>query len=246
MVEFSLNPIKYITRVWGMGKLGHTLVISCFAVTIIAVYIGFSTRLNSFGLTAVWVITIGSWVVLGIVSEIPRLNVVFGGGSGGWAKIEFGDATIHDGGYRYGMIATISNIGGRKLTLETKAILRDRKTGKNLCHISLMPDVPLSEQKWAEKSESSKFVATQPLCPQLLELKPYDTTIHKLYFFVDKIIVERLGSDAIANNTQIQAPKVATAEWDLLFIDRGLGIMFDCTLKGQSGNEYKCRRLRLH
>ena len=60
MVEFSLNPIRYISRVWAMGKLGQTLVIACLVVTVIAIYVGFSMRLNGFGLTAVWIVSIWS------------------------------------------------------------------------------------------------------------------------------------------------------------------------------------------
>jgi len=229
-----------------MGKLGHILVKTCVAVTILAVYIGFSSHLNAICLTLVWVVPIGFWVFLGILASTPRLSIVFGGGAGSWARVKFGDAPIHDGGYIYGMKVTISNIGGRKLNLETKALLRDRKTHQNLLSVDLMPDIPLSHQKFSEQSKSGKFVGTDPLCPQVLEIETKDTKSHSLYFFIDKLLVERLGSDTIANNTNIQAPKVGTADWDLLFIDRGLGIVFDCSLKGQRGNYYKCRRSRLH
>ena len=128
------------------------------------------------------------------------------------------------------------------MTLETRMVLRDNKTGQRLCAVPLMPNVPIPEEEWAEQSNTSKFVGTQPYCPELLELNSGDTRKHRFYFFVEGHIVEKLGSDKIGNN--IPVPRVSTARQDLEFIDRGLGVVFRCLQTGY--NEYECKRSRLH
>lgn len=245
MLGEILNTIvNNIARAWYMSRLGRILVVVIPAMVVIAVFVQVS------GVLKPYVIVFGIWcaaiivlfVCLLVHLSFPHIKVVFGGGVGGWASTEFGDLPIHDGGYIYGLIVTISNTGGGKLNLETKMVLRDWKTGQSLYATELMPNEPRSRQI-SDAITGAKHLGFQPYCPQLLELESGDTRKYSLYFFIDKFIVEKLGGDTIGNNIPI--PKVANARNDLIFIDRGLNIKFDCQNTGRR-NEYKCKRSRLH
>ncbi|MDD4876471.1 MAG: hypothetical protein PHQ86_04995 [Dehalococcoidales bacterium] len=135
--------------------------------------------------------------------------------------------------------AIVSNKGGRKLNLETMLMLRDRKTNKPLYRASLMPSPPLVRIKADQKG------ITEPVsyCPELFSLEIEATQIYMFYFFVDKFIVDRIGTEEISKGFLIL--KVLNAKNDLVFIDRGANIQFYCEAT-EKGNEYICKRSRLN
>jgi len=232
-----------------MNKLARALVIAIPTMIAGVVFLQVSSVLKILTEYHIYGVFLGAWYVavlglfiwLVVLLSLPRLSVTFGGGIGRPGREEVGDHPLHQGGMILGLIATICNTGGKKLTLETNMVLRDRKTGQKLCVVPLMPHVPIPEER-IEQSITGKFVGTQPYCPELLELDTGETKKYRFYFFVGKYIVEKIGIDKIGKN--IPVPKVSTARKDLMFIDRGLGTAFECADKEQ-GNEYECKRSRL-
>ncbi|MFC1956366.1 hypothetical protein ACFLWZ_07645 [Chloroflexota bacterium] len=84
-----------------------------------------------------------------------------------------------------------------------------------------------------------KYVGKIPeYCPGLLVLDPEDTKKHSLLFFVKKDFVDRIGVD------EYDTIRVFSAEHNLKFVDRGLGIEFECVDKGR--NKFECKRSRIH
>ena len=177
-----------------MGKLGHILIIACLVVTVIAVYVGFSIRLNGFGLTAVWVVPIGFWIWLGVLSESARMKIIWHYSSISLGEKEIGDLPNHVGGMFFEFRITARNIGGQSLSLEPKMILHEVKTGKKLAEVHMMDSCPASSVI-AHKAMSSVPGLGQrpPHCPSPLSLKPNETAKVHLEFFVDKFSAKKIG-----------------------------------------------------
>ena len=57
-------------------------------------------------------------------------------------------------------------------------------------------------------------------------------------FLVEKYIVDKIGVDE--HNTI----RVFNADYSLKFVDKGLGVIFECVDKGR--NNFECRHLRSH
>jgi len=179
-----------------------------------------------------WVIILGLFIWLIVILSFPRIKVTFGGGVAYFASSESRDSPIDKGGYICGMIITMVNKGGRKLNLEPKLVLRDWGTGQSLCSTDLMPEEPLSRQI-SDAISGKKHLGLQPYCPKFIKLDSGETGKYSLYFFISKAIVDQLGRAKIHNTRN-----------DLVFMERGLNIKFDCQNTGRG--EYKCKLLRLH
>jgi len=227
-----------------MGKLGRTLVTTFLAMVGLAVFVAISqpsmlTKSPYYlPIASIWILgIIALYLSLGILSESARLKVTFGGGSRP-GREETGDSPYHDGGAIFLFVAIVSNTGGKKLSLEPKMILRDKGNQEKIFESSLEPRLPLPEAR-AEKNKVGEFVGkSPPYCPELLVLKPEDTKKHRLMFFVDKDFVDRIGVD------EHDTVRVYSAEHNLKFVDRGLGIAFECVDKGR--NKFECKRSRFH
>ena len=246
MFEFSVDPIRITTRVWAMGKLGRTLVTTFLVMVGIAVFVVISqpsilTKCSYYGFIAgFWILgIIGLYLWLGILSESARLKVTFNGG-GRPGRADIGDDSYHVGGAIFEFVAIVINTGGKgkKLSLEPKMVLRDKRNQKKLFEASLSPE-PSRPRAWAMKNKVGKYVGKIPeYCPDLLVLDPEDTKKYSLMFFVEEYFVDRIGVD------EHDTIRVYSAEHDLKFVDRGLGIAFDCVEK--SSNKFECKRSRFH
>ncbi|MBI2830976.1 MAG: hypothetical protein HYX79_01810 [Chloroflexi bacterium] len=209
MVEFSLDPVRYITRVWTMGKLGRILVIACLVVTAIAIFVGFSISLNGFGLAAVWVIPIGFWIWLGVLSESARMKIIWHYSSRSLGRKEIGDLPNHVGGMFFEFRITARNIGGQSLSLEPRMILHEVKTGRIISEVHMMENCPLSSSIVDKRlSAVPEFGQRPPHCPSPLSLKPNETAKFHLEFVVDKFSAQNIGLS-----------RVAQAYYSLKFVD---------------------------
>ena len=228
-----------------MGKLGRFLVVVILAMIVIAVFVGLSsepkllTEYRYYGIIAgIWIIVIiGFFVWFIVLSQLPSLKVKYGGGMR-QGREDIGDYPYHVGGGIFGFVITATNTGARKLSLEPKMILRDRKTGERLYESPLMPRLPIPEE-WMEQNKVGEFFGkSPPYCPALLVLDLEETKQVRLMFLVEKYIVDRIGVD------EHDTIRVFDADCSLNFVDNGLGIIFECVDKGR--NKFECRRLRSH
>lgn len=166
-------------------------------------------------------------------------KVVFGGGARP-GRADVGDHPYHVGGTIFEFVATVSNTGGKgkKLSLEPKMVLRDKRNQRRLFEVSLSPEPSVLRAR-AIENEVGKYVGKIPdYCPEFLVLEPGDTKKYSLMFFVEKDYVDRIGVD------EHGTIRVYSAECNLKFVDRGLGIEFECVDKGH--NRFECRRSRFH
>jgi len=232
MVGFSLNPIRYITRVWAMGKLGRTLVIVCLVVTAIAVYVGFSIKPTGFGLAAVWIVPIGFWIWLGVLSESARMNITWHYSTRSLGGKENGDLPHHVGGMFFEFRITARNIGGQTLSLEPKMILHEVETGKKLSEVHMMDNCPNSAIIADNVMSSQNLGGRPPHCPSPLQLKPDDSIKVHIEFFVDKFSAERIGLS-----------RLAQAYYSLKFVDAVYGAFI---FENKRNGVIKYKRLRPH
>lgn len=228
-----------------MGKLGRILVIVILVMVGIVVFVAISSEPKLLtecpyysAIAGFWILgIIGLYLWSGIISESPRLKVTFGGGNR-LGREDVGDHPYHIGGAIFGFVATVSNTGGKKLSLEPKMVLREKKTGKKLYESPLMPRLPIPEAR-AEQDKVGEFVGkSPPYCTELLVLEIEETKKVRLMFLVEKDMVDRIGVD------EHDTIRVFNADYSLKFVDKGLGVMFECVDKGR--NNFKCRRLSSH
>jgi hypothetical protein len=244
MLEGILKTtVKYTTRAWYMGRLGRTLVVVILAMIVIAVFVGVSsepkllTEYRNYGIVSgIWfTLIIGLFVWLSVLTGLPRLKVEFHGGNR-LGREDAGDHPYHQGGAIFGFVAIASNTGGKKLSLEPKMVLREKKTGKKLYESPLMPRLPIPEAR-AEQNKVGEFVGkSPPYCPDLLVLEVEETKKVRLMFLVEMDLVDRIGVD------EHDTIRVFNADYSLKFVDKGLGIIFECVDKGR--NKFECRWLR--
>lgn len=229
-----------------MGKLGRALITTILAMVGIVVFVVISQPsiiANSpyYKITAsIWILgIIGVYLWLGILSESPCIKVTFGGG-GRPGRAEIGDDSYHVGGAIFEFVAIVSNTGGKgkKLSLEPKMVLRDKKNQKILYEVSMSPEPSIPRSR-AIENKVGKYIGRIPeYCPELLVLDPGETTKHSLMFFVEKDFVDRIGVD------EYTTVRVFSAKHNLKFVDRGLGITFECADKGHG--KFECKRSRFH
>lgn len=221
-----------------MSKLSRILVIIILLSIATVIFVQTSSVPNyPIYLGILIVLVLGLFIWLQILLTLPRLKLTFGGGVGRPGRKEVGDHQIHWGGAIFGVIVMINNIGGEPLTLETYMALRDKKSGQRLYKVPLMPNPPLPEQQSAESS-TVQLLGLPKYCPKLIELDRGKTEEYRLYFFVDALIVDKIGID------EHGTVRAWNAERDIIFVDRGLGYVF--TFKNGKANEYECKRSRLH
>ncbi|MFC2056224.1 hypothetical protein ACFLTO_01490 [Chloroflexota bacterium] len=252
MIEGTINPIKVITRAWDMGIKGVILVVVWGFVAVVAVYswYWFGIDLGALGLTAVWVVPIGFFIILGVWVNSARLSVTFGGGARSGREdigespyniggaLFVGDSPYNVGGAIFEYVFTIRNTGGKKLTLEPKLVLRDRKTNEKLCEADMMADFPLPKQRAIQDRVGEPNWKIPVYCPNLIPLKPEDTEKYSVAFHIDKFMVDLVGVD------EKDTIRVFNAEGNLKFIDRGRKIAFECT--GNVKEEARCIKSRIH
>ncbi|MDP2919516.1 MAG: hypothetical protein Q8O43_04780 [Dehalococcoidia bacterium] len=226
-----------------MGKLGRTLVTTFVAMVVITAFVVISQpsilpKNPYYGIiSGIWILgIIGVYLWLGILSESPRIKVTFGGGNR--PGKEGVDDPYHVGGAIFGFVAIISNTGGKKLNLEPKMILRDKKNQRKIFESSLMPRLPVPETRVLESKVGEHVGKSPEYCPDLLVLEPDETKKHRLMFFVEKEFIDVIGVD------EHDTVKVYSAEYNLKFVDKGLGIAFECVDKGR--NKFESKRSRLH
>jgi len=214
MIEFSLNPIEYVTRVWTYGKAGRMSVISCIIINVLAVFMSISLPLNGLGLTAVLVIPIGFWLWLGVLVNQPRLEVIWQGRVSFPAKEEHGDHPIHSGSIFYSTVITVRNTGLKKLNLEPRMVLEDIQTGTRVLEMRQMEVCPLSAQKADIILSNHPMVAGRPPhCPPRINLDVDSVITYHLEFMADKFFVDKIGFS-----------KLLRARYSLKFIDTIHGV----------------------
>ena len=222
-----------------MGIRGRLLVVVWGVTAFVAVYLWYQVgiELGALGMAAVWAIPIGYFVALGVWINSAQLSITFGG-AGRLGRNDIGDSPYNVDGAIFEYVFTISNVGGKKLTLEPKLILRDRKTDNKLCEVEMMADFPLPKQQAIRNGIGKPNWGIASYCPNLISLKPEDTMKYSIAFCLEKHFVDLIGVDE--NNTI----KVFNAKENLEFIDRARGIVFECC--GKHMRMARCIKSRFH
>lgn len=238
MVGGTINPIKIITKGWDMGLKGKLFVICWGGVTVLAVYFrfAFGDELNAFGQTLIWVIPIGSLIVLGVWVSAARLKVSFNG-AGRPGKQE------HDSPYNVGEAIfeynfTINNIGGKKLTLKPLLVLIGPQTNEKIGKPEMMVDYPLPMKRAIEMGIGEPNYRALGYCPRQLVLEPDMTEEYHIAFHLDRHFVDLIGSN------ERGTIRVYSAIERLQFADNGRNILFECNEKNTK--LMPCKKSKLH